>query len=146
MTWFAFKGYATIDLAGVQEKDAIAIGFHGYATQAQAEAKPNDVSVFQAPLLDLLETDYQAALKEQAQPGGANASNPVGAAVTGAANSIPGLANIGAFFDRLGQAATWIRVAEIILGGALILAGVAKLISGTAAGQAAGTALKAAAL
>lgn len=65
-------------------------------------------------------------------------------------NLLPGLANIGAFFDKLGEANTWIRVAEILLGAALILTGVAKLLSGTsvgqAAGQAAGTAAKGAAL
>ena len=83
----------------------------------------------------------QAAVKAGKVTGDKTAG---GALITGAA--IPGVANIGAFFDRLGQAATWIRVVEIILGGALILAGVAKLMSGTAAGEAAGTALKVAAL
>lgn len=48
-----------------------------------------------------------------------------------------GLAAVGDFFNKLGQAGTWIRVAEVFLGLALIIAGVAKLASGTPIGAAA---------
>lgn len=44
---------------------------------------------------------------------------------------------LGDFLRRLGEANTWIRVAEVILGLGLIIVGLAKLASGTAAGKAA---------
>jgi len=41
---FAFQGgYGTIELAGAQEKQAVILGFHGYATKAEAEAKSDSV-------------------------------------------------------------------------------------------------------
>ena len=40
---------------------------------------------------------------------------------------LSGLATVGDFFTRLGQANTWIRVGEVILGLVLISVGVAKL-------------------
>ena len=69
------------------------------------------------------------------------------AAQTNFAAGVPGatgLAAIGDFFARLAQGATWLRVAEVILGGALIIIALAKLASGTPVGQAAAKAGKAA--
>lgn len=61
--------------------------------------------------------------------------------------SLPsGLTAIGDFFNKLGSASTWIRVAEVLLGLGLLIVGVAKLASGTPVGQAAQTAGKAAAI
>ena len=57
-----------------------------------------------------------------------------------------GIAAIGDFFGRLTEANTWIRVAEFVLGAALIIVGLAKLASGTAAGKAALKVGKAAAI
>lgn len=60
--------------------------------------------------------------------------------------SLPGLAGIGDFFSRLSEGSTWIRVAEVIVGIGLIIAGLATVAKGTPIGQAAATAAKGAAL
>lgn len=135
MTWFAFKGLNSgkaVNLAGTQEKQAVVEGFHGYATEQQAEAAPNSVNLVTRVFADGWIADYNAAVKEQAAPGGANANilNPATAAkaaVTGAAASIPGLAQVGSFFGALSQGATWIRVAEGLLGLVLIAIGLARI-------------------
>lgn len=74
--------------------------------------------------------------------------NPVTDLTTAAKDSqtFSGLAAIGDFFSRLTQASTWIRVAEVLLGLALITVGLAHIASGTAAGRAALKAGKAAAI
>jgi len=141
VTWYAFQGLNggnAIDLAGIQEKDATAQGFHGYATESQAEANPNSVNVITRISADLLISDYKVALAGQGQPGGKNASNPVAFAAAAdaagvnnaakyAANTIPGVAQIGDFFSALGQANTWIRVGEAVLGLILLAVGISKL-------------------
>lgn len=129
MTWFAFKGLndnKAVDLAGIQEKDAVGIGFHGYATEAQAEATPNAVNAVTRYIADTYIADYNAAIKEKAQPGGVNASNPGAQAVQAAAGDL-GLPNIGQFFSALTEGNTWLRVAEFGIGAILIIAGAMKL-------------------
>lgn len=133
MTWFAFKGLnggKAIDLAGIQEKDAVVNGFHGYATEAQAEANPNSVNPITQIEADLLIADYNTAVSQGAQPGGPNASNPIGAAATGIANSTgigSAINNIDDFFAKLKDANTWLRIGEVLLGVLLIAASVGKL-------------------
>lgn len=135
MTWFAFKGLNSgkaVDLAGSQEKQAVVEGFHGYGTEAQAEAAPNAVNLITRAFADGWIADYNAAVKEKAQPGGANANilNPATAAkaaVTGAAASIPGVQQIGDFFSTLAEGNTWIRIAEGLLGIVLIAIGLARI-------------------
>lgn len=135
MTWFAFQGLNSgkaVDLAGTQEKQAVIEGFHGYATEAEAEANPNAVNLLTRGFADLWITDYSAAVKEGAQPGGPNADilNPVTAAkaaVTGAANSIPGLAQVGQFFATLTQKNLWVSVLKVTVGGALLIIGLAHM-------------------
>lgn len=61
-------------------------------------------------------------------------------------NPLSGLAAIGDFFQRLTQAGTWIRVGEVLLGAALIIVGLARMASGTAAGRTAVKAAKVAAI
>lgn len=150
MTWYAFKGLnggKAIDIAGVQEKDATAWGFHGYGTEAAAEAAPNIVSnPFTRAAADLLIFDYHEAVKQGAQPGGPNASNPIGAGVQGAVTNAGQAAGavgsaiagtgLDTFFGNLTTAATWIRVGEAVLGLLLITVGLLKLSesSGLAAG------------
>jgi len=48
-------------------------------------------------------------------------------------NVIPGLAQIGDFFGALTQSSTWIRVAKVIVGGVLLIIGLAHM---TGAGNA----------
>ncbi|HEY1618003.1 MAG TPA: hypothetical protein VGG25_10320 [Streptosporangiaceae bacterium] len=47
--------------------------------------------------------------------------------IPGAGGLLSGLAAIGGFFDKLGEGNTWIRVAQVLLGVALIGIGVARL-------------------
>lgn len=47
--------------------------------------------------------------------------------LNGSVSGIPGLTDIANFFDKLGEANTWIRIGEVILGLVLVAAGVAKL-------------------
>ena len=151
MTWFAFSGLnngQAINLAGSQEKQAVIEGFHGYGTEAEAESHPNSVNIVTRYLADTWIADYNAAVKEQAAPGQANANilNPVTAVkagATGVVNSIPGLSGIlGIVSSRQG----WIRIAEVIIGCALVVVAVAELAKGTPVGDAAGKAAKVAKL
>lgn len=127
MTWFAFQGLNSgkaVDLAGTQEKQAVVEGFHGYSTEAQAEANPNAVNVITRVFADAWIADYNAAVKEQAQPGGANANilNPataVKAAVTGALSDWH--LTFGGFNGIL------VRGLKILFGGILVIAGLIKL-------------------
>jgi hypothetical protein len=41
--------------------------------------------------------------------------------------SIPGLKDIGKFFATLGQRETWVRIAEVVVGGGLVLVGLAHI-------------------
>lgn len=122
-TWFAFKGYGTIQLAGIQEKQAVGLGFHGYATQAQAEAHPNSVNLLQKAFVNLAEADYKQALGTESQPGGANSNLANPNSILGGLKDAAGLnANITSWFIRIG---------EVVLGIVLVAVGVAKL-TGTA--------------
>jgi len=126
-----------VDLAGTQEKQAVVEGFHGYATEAEAEAHPNSVNFLTRVFADAWIADYNAALKEKAQPGGANANiwNPATAAKAGesyAVSSIPGLSGI---LGLVGSRNGWIRIAEVTIGVALIIVAVAKLGEGTPIGD-----------
>lgn len=153
MTWFAWKGYnggKAVDIAGTQEKQAVILGFHGYATQAQAQANPNDVAglipdpilgAAQEEFVNAIIADYGFAKKAGEQPGGPNANilNPVNDAkgdLSYAKNTIPGLAQIGDFFSRLTEANTWLRIGEGILGIVLIAIGIARLTNAVPAATA----------
>ena len=67
--------------------------------------------------------------------------NPANDAVNAAENSssLSGLDAIGAFFSKLGEANTWIRVAKVITGGVLLIIGLAHL---TGAGNAVASAAR----
>lgn len=135
MTWYAFKGYPPINIAGAQEKLATSIGFHGYATQAQASANPNSVSPLQKLYINVLEADYQQAKSVGQEPGGPNANlaNP-GSDVNAAgeeAGNVTGINAIGAFFNKAQQRNAWLRVAEFGIGGMLLYVGAKALFPGT---------------
>jgi hypothetical protein len=117
-TWFAFQGgYDTIQLAGAQEKQAVILGFHGYATKAEAEAKRNSVNIIQAGPLNLLEADYKSALSTDSQPGGKNSDLTDPKSILNIATS-PFNVNVTQWFVRIG---------EVALGIVLIAVGLAKL-------------------
>lgn len=134
MTWFAFQGYnngKAIDLAGTQEKQAVATGFHGYSTEAQAESNPNSVNFLQKLEVNAFIADYKAALKTQSQPGGKNANitNPATAANAAVTGSPLGSAitSVEGFVSAFGNKNLWIRVAKVVVGGSILIVGVAKL-------------------
>ena len=55
---------------------------------------------------------------------GQGLANLPGAAAQAAGASVPGLSQVGSFFGSLTQAATWIRVLKIVVGGLLLLEGI----------------------
>lgn len=135
MTWFAFQGLnggKAVDLAGTQEKQAVAEGFHGYATEAQAEAQPNSVNLVTRVFADAWIADYNAAVREKAQPGGANAdiTNPGTAASAGASyvESYTPFASIEqaltAFYDVITNVKMWRSLGWLVLGLALMFTGI----------------------
>lgn len=120
MTWFAFQGSrADMNLSGVLEKQAIALGFHGYATQAQADANKNSVNVIQGPELDALEDSYSLG---GGSGGITGADSPIivpnQSAASTAGRDILGNVAVGNWFLRIG---------EIVFGVVLVGVGVAKL-------------------
>lgn len=77
-----------------------------------------------------------AAAQAAYKTGATNAASPIpgvditpGGGLTPAdpLNAIPGLAQIGDFFAALTQANTWIRVAKVAVGGALLIIGLAHM-------------------
>lgn len=62
---------------------------------------------------------------ETAQNPQQQSANPANDAVNAAENSssLSGLDAIGAFFNKLGDASTWIRVAKVVVGGLLLVIG-----------------------
>jgi hypothetical protein len=103
-------------------------------TQAQAQAQAN-LAVEQLGGTNLsgpyaTKAAAQAAVKAgKVNKGTSVGQNPNPGTTTGInlGNAIPGLTDIANFFDRLGEANTWIRVGEVILGLVLIAAGIAKI-------------------
>jgi hypothetical protein len=61
---------------------------------------------------------------------------------TGPANPLAGVADIGDFFHRLTESATWVRVGEVGLGVILLYAGVKALTQGSAVAKAGSSAVK----
>lgn len=85
----------------------------------------------------------KAAAQAAVKAGKVTGDQPTGGAlISGAA--IPGLTDIANFFDKLGEANTWVRVGEVVLGLVLIAAGIAKITHAvpvaTEVAKAAGTA------
>lgn len=96
-------------------------------TQAQAEARVKLAVNGQLKGPYATRADAEAAIKTlpknlQQTPTGAQQ-----AIQQTVSNAVPGLQQIGTFFASLGQANTWIRVAETLLGLILIAAGLARI-------------------
>lgn len=151
MTWFAWKGYANgkaVDIAGSQEKEAVVLGFHGYATEGEAESKPNSVAAWYLPqhipqvaFINAIIADYNFAKRAGEQPGGPHATLTPGNIVAGsgqaAASYVPGIQQVGQFFNDLTNPHMWLRIAEGVLAVLLIATAVSKLAGNTGAGKAA---------
>lgn len=80
-----------------------------------------------------------AAWQTSADTAGNSPGSAAGGAVNAALNAT-GINAIGGFFTALGQAATWIRVAKVIIGGTLLIVGLVHITG--AAGAAADAARK----
>lgn len=122
--WYAFKGYnnnKAVNVSAFDGAELNALGMHGYPTQADAEAKPNSVNIFQATFVNAAINDANNARDVASAP--KNAAKAAAKAVP----KIPGISNVTDFLGGLTSANLWIRVAKGIIGGALILLGAAKL-------------------
>jgi hypothetical protein len=138
VTWYDIKwnGQTYVeDLSGADEKTLTALGIHGYATQAEAEAHPQTMNDVQAALggAQVL-AGVSGSATNIPTPGGVVTGG--GAASSAAAGAIPGLS---AFFSALTQSSTWIRVAKVVIGGTLLIVGIAHI---TGAGGAVATAAR----
>lgn len=138
MTWYAFHGYnngKAIDASAFDGAELNALGMHGYATEAQAEKNPNDVNVFQAPVVNSAIDDYNNA--RDISPTVANNPTSPTAPVTAAANGAKTAAKkvVQAAGKVLGN---WtiggisgtnlaIRLVKVIAGGVILIVGLAKL-------------------
>jgi hypothetical protein len=119
MTWFAFSnGHPDIETAGVEEKTLVTLGFHGYATQPEADAHKNSVNAIQAADLKLWDLDHAGQVG--AQKGGSAAGQAAGAAGAG-------LSSVSQFLGLLGQRALWVRIAKVVLGLGLTVIGIIQL-------------------
>lgn len=138
MTWFAFHGYNSgkaIDIAGLQEKEAVGQGFHGYGSEKQAEAQPNSVNILQKAFVNAIIADYNAAVKQGSQPGGPNnilTPGGLGRAVVQGSplgGLLSGIGEVGAvfkaFFSQVTKLTMWRSLGWCVLGVLLIVAGVA---------------------
>ncbi len=125
MTYFAFPGgWGVYDLNGIDEKELALTGAHGYATEAEAEAHVNaSPSPDQEALLQTLK---------------ASSVSPVGAGVTGDLSTPSSTGGVGGALSNLAGNITGgitgfhgsnfvIRAVKIIVGGMLVLIGLAHL-------------------
>lgn len=117
MTWFAFKGYNTVDLTGLNEKEAVLFGFHGYSTEAQANAHPNTVNDANKAIVNIL------GLQQ-------NISNLGNTATGGLSNLGSDVSGINTLIKDLTSRGFYIRVGECLAGALLIYAGVRGLTEG----------------
>lgn len=161
--WYTFTGIGRAYLIRIGSPDAGAADIaavHGYSTIEDAYANPNTVS--NAAEITIQQWNNHASLpvgggtfgtietvnitapaKAGAAPSISTPQSPLAASV---GNSLDWLSNIADFFSRLSEANTWIRVAEFVLGGALVLVGVAHVAKGTQVGQTAAKVAKTAGL
>lgn len=123
MTWYDIRwnGQTYVeDLTGASEKTLTAVGIHGYATEAEAKAHPQTMNDVQAALggANAL-AGVSGSATNIATPGGV--ATGAGAA---ASTSLTGIDAIGAFFNTLGKAGTWIRVVKVVVGSVLLISGI----------------------
>jgi hypothetical protein len=73
MTWFAFNnGHPDINAAGAEEKILVSYGFHGYATEAQADQHRNSVNFLQQASLDAWDASHAGRVTLGAAGGSPN--------------------------------------------------------------------------
>lgn len=142
MTWFdiQYSGQTYVEnQTGGNEKSLVALGFHGYATQAQAIANPNTANAGQMLIASNILAGNPTGGVNTPNPPGVSTVTGAGNAAAAAINPLSYLGNIGDFFYRLTQGATWLRVGEVGVGILLIYLGIkASTTSLPSAGKAAG--------
>lgn len=121
MTWFdiTYGGQTYVEnLTGTDEKTLVGLGFHGYATQAEAQAHPNGANYVQMLVASPI-------LAGNVPVGVTNVPNPTTAAQgagTAATAAWDAATAIPRFLSMLTSANLWIRVGEVVAG--LILLGI----------------------
>jgi len=131
MTWYdiKFEGQTYIEnLTGADEKILTGLGIHGYATEAEAQAHPQTMNALQGAAGGANVLAGTTAAPGVVQPG------EIAAGAGTAAAAAPDVASI---LKGLTARQLWVRVAEGVLGLALLLVAVAELGKGTAIGKAA---------
>jgi hypothetical protein len=129
MTWYRieFQGQTYIEnLTGADEKILSGLGIHGYATEAEAQAHPQTMNVLQGAAGGANVLAGTTAAPGVAQPG------EIAAGAGGVASAAP---DVGSVLKGLTSRELWVRVAEGVLGLALLLVAVAELGKGTGAGK-----------
>lgn len=116
------------DLTGGDEKILTALGIHGYATEAEAKAHVQSMNVLQGAAGGANVLAGTVAAPGIVQPG--NVAQGAGTAAS-AGSSVAGI------LQGLTARELWVRVAEGVLGLALVLVAVAELGKGTGIGKAA---------
>jgi hypothetical protein len=129
MTWFDihYQGVAYVEnLTGADEKVLVGLGFHGYATQLQAQAHPQNANFAQMLIAaNILAGHPTGGVNTPGAPAIANTAQGAGAVAT-AENP---LVAVGDFFHRLTEASTWARVGEFVVGAMLIYVGIRAVAS-----------------
>lgn len=129
MTWFNFPGWGDYNLNGVAEKELVATRAHGYATQQEADQKPNAAP---SPAQQLLLQSFNAASLSPVGAAGASGvlqtPHSTGG-ITGAASNIAGSLGSGlsGITKFIGQGSIYMRATEIIAGIFLLYAGIKAL-------------------
>lgn len=121
--WYAFRGYyggKAINLDSIYHAEADLYHFHGYATRAEAEANPNNVNLLEKLQVNAWVDNAQASGSEST--GGASATE-----VPGLGTAVNTAETTGQFLGMLSNQHTWIRVAKVVVGGSLLLIGLAHM-------------------
>jgi hypothetical protein len=122
--YFAFPGgWGTYELNGVDEKELVATGAHGYPTEAEALAHVNAApSLVQQPLLESFKAFSVLPVGAGIQ-GDLSTPNATGG-VGGAAKNLLGSGYQLVFGNTTGLLG---RILKVIIGGVLILSGIVHL-------------------
>jgi hypothetical protein len=125
MTWYDIKwgGQTYVEnLSGADEKTLTALGIHGYATQAEAEANPQTMNFIQAAA-------GGASALAGVSGSATNITTP-GGVVTGGGATAAATGGIDDFLQYPQKVLAWIsnrsnivRVAKVVIGGTMILVG-----------------------
>ena len=149
--WYAFQGIGRAYLikpGTSASSDATAAQVHGYPTIEQAIANPNGVNALSQltisqwneyaslpvgggslGVVETVDVTWNGSSADVSTP-----QNPT----TAASDQIPGLQQIGDFFTSLDSKNTWVRVVKVVIGGALLIAGIVRMSgAGAAVGKAA---------